>query len=105
MIWDAEDPGDDVVLKAGFSLAKALCVRQAKVRKAEATDFQSMDAAILAIETDAKRLESMKTWAQTINSHSGRILEEIHKMADGLESQVRLLKDATAGLKRSVDQV
>jgi hypothetical protein len=101
VIWDAEDSGSDVILKAGLSLTKALCVRQHTARRAEAADFQSVDAAILAIETEAARLAEIKTWSQTIKSNSGKILDEVRKMEDALEKQIQNLKNGVAGLKHT----
>lgn len=101
VIWDAEDSGADVILKAGLSLAKALCVRQHAARRAEAADFQSLDAAILAIETEAARLTEIKGWSKTIKSNSEKILDEVRKMEDALEKQIQYLKSGVSGLKNS----
>jgi len=103
VIWDAEDLSNDVILKAALSLAKALCVRQAKAREAEAADFQAIDCAILALEKEAKRLQKMNTWTETIKSNSGKILEEVRKMTEGLDQQIQVLRDATMGLKHGMD--
>lgn len=100
VVWDADDLSDDVMLKAALSLAKALCVRAAKTRTAEAADFETIDCAIIAIETEAKRLTKMKTWAQTISSNSEKILGEIQKMEDSLEKGINGLKDALIGLRQ-----
>jgi hypothetical protein len=104
VIWDAEDPSNDVIFKAALSLAKALCVREARLRTAEAADYEAVDAAVLAIETEASRLANMKTWTETMRSNSGKLLEEIRKLTDGLEEQLRALKNAIAGLRRSAVQ-
>lgn len=104
VVWDADDLGDDVMLKAALSLAKALCVRDAKTRTAEAADFETIDCAIIAIETEAKRLTKMKTWAQTISSNSEKILCETQKMEDNLDKGINRLKDALTGLRQSVVQ-
>lgn len=104
VVWDADDLSNDVVLKAALSLAKALCVREAKARDAEAADFQAIDAAILAIEKEAKRLEKVNTWTETIKSNSGKILDEVRKMTEGLHDQIERLRAATDGLKRATDQ-
>jgi len=50
VVWDAEQIESDVILKAGLSLAKALCVRQAKQCQAEDGNWDNMDAAILVLE-------------------------------------------------------
>ena len=88
-----------MVLRAGLSLAKALCVRQAKEREAEDGNWDNMDAAILELEQEAKRLSSMKTWTETIQSNSGKILEEVRKMATNLEKQIAVLRESVAALK------
>ena len=51
VVWDADRIESDVILRAGLSLAKALCVRQAKERQAEDGNWDDMDAAILGLET------------------------------------------------------
>jgi len=99
VVWDADQTESDVILKAGFSLAKALCVRQARERQAEDGNWDNMDAAILALEKEAARLGSMKTMTETIQSHSGKILEEVRKMTEGLERQTAVLRESVATLK------
>jgi len=104
VVWDADDIGNDVILKSALCLAKALCVRESKTREAEAADFQAIDNAILVIEKEAKRLESMKTWTETITSNSGKMLDEIRKMGTALDRQMQILREAVAGLKSSAVQ-
>lgn len=104
VIWDADDISNDVILKSALCLAKALCVRESKTRDAEAADFQAIDNAILAIEKEAKRLESMKTWTETITSNGGKILDEIRKMSAALDRQMQILREALSGLKDSSAQ-
>jgi len=103
VIWDADDLSNDVILKAALSLAKALCVRESSTREAEAADFQAIDAAILEIEKEAKRLGKITTWTETIKSNSGKILDEVRKMTESLGQQIQILRQATVGLKQSLD--
>jgi hypothetical protein len=104
VIWDADDIGNDVILKSALSLAKALCVRESKTREAEAADFQAIDNAVLAIEKEANRLESMKTWTETITNNGGKLLDEIRKMNAALDRQVQILREALSGLKETAAQ-
>jgi hypothetical protein len=104
VIWDADDIGNDVILKSALCLAKALCVRESKTREAEAADFHAIDNAILAIEKEAMRLESMKTWTETITNNSGKILDEIRKMSAALDRQMQILREALSALKESAVQ-
>ena len=98
VVWDADDPGSDVILKSALSLAKAMCVREAFKRSAEAAEFEAIDFAILAIEKEAKRLDEMRKWTETIKANSDKVLESVRKMADGLQSQVARLREAVEGL-------
>jgi hypothetical protein len=101
LVWDADKIESDVILKAGLSLAKALCVRQQKERNAEEGNWDDMDAAILAVEKEVTRLAKMKTWTETIQSNSGRILDEVRKMAANLERQIGVLRESVDALKHS----
>lgn len=98
VVWDANDVGSDVILKSALSLAKAMCVREASKRSAEAAEFEAIDAAILAIEKEAKRLDEMRRWTETIKNNSDKVLEAVRKMADGLQVQGKKLRDAIDGL-------
>jgi hypothetical protein len=101
VVWDADRVESDVILRAGLSLAKALCVRQAREREVEDGNWNNMDAAIVVLEQEAKRLSSMKTWTETIQSNSGKILKEVRTMATNLEDQITVLRESVAALKRS----
>jgi hypothetical protein len=60
-----------------------------------------VSSAILAIETEAARLGGMKSWTETIQSNSSKLLEEIRKLTERLEREVQNLKDVIAGLRES----
>jgi hypothetical protein len=79
---------------------KALCVRQQKERDDKEGNWEDIDAAILAVEKEAARLANMKTWTETIQSNSGKILEEVRKMTDNLEKQIVVLRDSVETLRR-----
>jgi hypothetical protein len=100
-VWDADKIESDVILRAGLSLAKALCVRQQRERNAEEGNWDDMDAAILAVEKEAERLAKMNTMTETIHSNSGKILNEVRIMAANLEKQVGALRESASALKRT----
>jgi hypothetical protein len=101
VVWDADDIGSDIILKTALSLAKALCFRESTKRSAEAAEFEAIDKSILAIEKEARRLDQMKKWAETIKSNSDKILDEVRKMAVGLETHVGVLREAISGIEAS----
>ena len=100
LVWDADKIESDVILRAGLSLAKALCVRQQKNRDDVEGNWEDIDTAILAVEKEAGRLTSMKIWTETIQSNSGKILDEVRKMADNLEKQVAVLRENVETLRQ-----
>jgi hypothetical protein len=63
VVWDAERVESDVILRAGLSVAKALCVRQVKERQAEDGNWDRVEAAILTLEHEAMpRMLSEVKW-------------------------------------------
>jgi hypothetical protein len=42
----------------------------------------------------------MKTWTETIQPNSGKILDEVRKMTDNLEKQIVVLRDSVEILRR-----
>jgi hypothetical protein len=101
VVWDADRVESDVILRAGLSLAKALCVRHARERQAEDGNWDNVDAAILALEGEAARLGKMKTWTETIQTNSGKVLEELRKMTALLERQTEVLRESVAALRQA----
>jgi hypothetical protein len=99
VVWDADKLDSDVILRAGLLLAKALCVRLRKEQDAEEGNWSDLDSAILAIEKESGRLASMKTWTETIQTNSGKILDELRKMTTNLEKQIGILRESVAALK------
>jgi hypothetical protein len=100
VVWDAQRLESDVVLRAGLSLAKALSVRKQRGRNKDAGDWAQVDAAVLAVEKEAGRLTQMKTWTETIQSNSGKLLDEIRKMTNNLEAQISVLRESVETLKQ-----
>jgi hypothetical protein len=100
LVWDAQKIESDVILRAGLSLAKALCVRKQKGLDENEGDWEQVDSAILAVEKEVVRLAKMRTWTETIQSHSGNIVEEIRKMTSSLERQITVLRESTEALRQ-----
>ena len=101
VVWDAQRIESDVVLRAGLSLAKALCVRKQRERDKNDSNWEEVDAAVLAVEKEVNRIGQMKTWTETIQSHSGKLLDEFRKMTNNLEAQIVVLRESVETLKLS----
>jgi hypothetical protein len=101
VVWDAQSIESDVILRAGLSLAKALCVRKQRERDKNDSNWEEVDAAVLAVEKEVNRIGQMKTWTETIQLHSGKLLEEFRKMTNNLEVQIAVLRESVETLKLS----
>jgi len=101
VVWDAQKIESDIILRAGLSLAKALCVRKQRERDKNESNWEEVDAAVLAVEKEVNRIEQMRTWTETIESNSGKILDELRKMTNSLERQIAVLRESVETLKQS----
>ena len=100
VVWDAEDCATDAYLKAGFEIARAICVREGRAAEQE-LDFTAIDKAILDIEKRAQNLASIGTYAETIKSSSQKILKRVANDRTALEKQVQLLREFTQDLRQA----
>jgi hypothetical protein len=99
VVWDAEDPGSDVLLAAGLSVARALCTRAAAQREAREADFSALDAALREIERQAGGFDEITTLTQTIQGHSEKILKRARIMREGLAAQLEILEENLGRLR------
>ena len=105
VIWDAEDPGSDLFLKVGLTLAKALCIRAGRQSKAQAADFDTIMAAILEVEKQTQSLDEITKSSDTIRSATDKISDRVRIAKNKLERQVEQLKEKFADLKSTSRRV
>ena len=99
-VWDPEDVSTDIYLRAAFSLARALCVRDTRLNDSTEADFTELDRAILEIEKRAGGLSDIETWTKTIQSNAEKVLTRISTSRKSLLRQVEVLGERTADLRR-----
>jgi hypothetical protein len=99
VVWDSEDPASDALLKAAFSLARALVVREARGSAEAGEALRQIEAQARAVERQAGYLGEMKTWAETIKNNgtkiadrAGRMQEELQAAAVSLDQQLLTLR-------------
>ena len=96
--WDSEDELSDVVLDAGLSVAKALCVQDQSQSNAVGTEIEEIQKAVLEIERQANGLEEIKKSAETIDKQVTRILDRARIVRNGLDRQVGILNEKIENL-------
>jgi hypothetical protein len=99
VVWDPEDRATDLVLRAAYSTARALAVREAAGEEAHEVAAE-IEKAVRAIEKRIEHLVSVKTWAETIESNSRKIQDSVRKVHEELEEQVKAIDTQVGALKR-----
>lgn len=102
VVWDAEDITSDIHVRAAMMVARALSIRNARARTEETADLDALDKSILELEREARRLGEIRKWTETIRSNSGKVLEEVAKMTEGVQKQIDCLRQTASALRGAV---
>lgn len=97
--WDAENPDTDVILRAGFMVAKALCVRAHQHYQEDVASFQEIDASIEAIRKQLQGLEEIATLATTVSNNGEKIKTRVRIMSDEVERRLQALVSNASKLR------
>jgi hypothetical protein len=102
VVWDPEDPASDLYVKAAYSVARALVIRETHESAESKAAVAEIEKATLAIEKQLEDLGQIKTWADTvmnngekISKRAGKLQEELSKQVETLNSQITALKSST----------
>lgn len=98
--WDPEDPQLDWVLRAAYSVARALVVRERVADSDSAAAVHEIEATVRAIEKHLKRVADIKKFAETTVTAGDKIVREADKMAKELQAQIEALDEQVAALRR-----
>ena len=102
VVWDAEDAATDLYFRVGLTLAKALCIRAAEQRRAQAVDFSALDAAVLEVAKRSADLDKLNGWSETIRGNSDKIMDHVRIARTALDRQVKLVQEHLSDLKQSL---
>ncbi len=91
VVWDADDPATDVRLKAGYLLAKALCVRASRHEAQDAASFAEIDACIESIRKQIAGFDEIRVSARTVISGGERIANRARLMEDEIGKRIAAL--------------
>lgn len=100
VMWDSEDPETDVILTAGLSLARALCVRLAAETKKVDVDIEEIVRAVLDVEKQAQGLDEIRTSAQSIRNAADKIENRARIVGEGLARSVKSLNVEMESVKQ-----
>ena len=92
VVWDSEDPGTDVYLKAAMSIARALVVEHHRSFDQSAEGLRDVEESIRAIERLVTAVESIAHDARNIVKKGTRIGKAADGVRERLGEEVERLK-------------
>lgn len=99
LVWDCEDAATDVILNAGISLARALCVSAGADRHEIDIDLERMQRAMLDVEKQVQGLEDIRKNAQSIRSCADKIEDRARLVSENIERATRILNEEAEGIR------
>ncbi len=99
VVWDADDPASDLVVRVAYSLARALAVRERASGESLAA-LGELEQAARGIERQIGYLDDVRKWAETVKGHGEKIAERSARMIDDLRQDVERLDAQIASMRR-----
>jgi hypothetical protein len=102
IVWNADDPGADLVVRAAYSLARALAVREKRTDTDAQEAIAEIEGAARAIEKQIAYLDDVRKWAETVKGHGEKIADRTSKMAEELARDVERLDAQVSAMRTGV---
>jgi hypothetical protein len=99
IVWDAEDPASDVVVRAAYSVSRALAIRERRNDRESEAALAELERAARGVERQIAYLDDVRRWTETVKGHSDKILERSARMAEDLRRDVARLDAQIAAMR------
>jgi len=99
VVWDADGPDSDIILRVGLILAKALSVREGARSNTETASFKVIDAAIEVIRKQTEYFDELLTSSNTIESANNRTRQRVGLMKANIINEIEKLADQLGNMK------
>lgn len=100
IVWDAEDEGSDLLLRAGLMVAKSICIRTNAAAQGRCVELAEMESAVRTIEKQCDKFETIRTRCHSIKSAADVIVQQSDIGQREILRQIAELDEHLAGLKR-----
>ena len=102
VVWDAEDPASDLIVKAAYSLARGILAVLAKSGPTRrfSTAVVEIEHAARSVERQVGYLDDVRKWAETVKGHGEKIIERTSRMAEELRRDVERLDSQVASMRK-----
>ena len=99
VVWDAEDPASDLSVRAAYSLARALAVRERRNDRQAVALVSEIERAARGIERQVGQMAEIRRWAETVKGHGEKIADRSLRVAEQLRGDVRTLDGLVAAIR------
>jgi hypothetical protein len=89
--WDPDNVNSDLNIKAAYSVARALVIRENHESVENEEALKAIDLATRSIEKQLEHLDQIKTWAETAKTSGAKIADRAVKMRQDLAEEVDAL--------------
>jgi hypothetical protein len=100
VVWDADEPASDLTMRAAYSLARALAVREHRTDQESQEAIAEIELAARGVERQIGFLSEVRRWAETVKGHGEKIVDRTGRMMEELKHDVARL-DAQVAQMRS----
>jgi hypothetical protein len=104
VVWDTEDSASDLVVKAAYSLARALAVREKRSDKAAQAAVIEIERSARNVERQVGYLDDVRKWAETVKGHGEKIIDRSTRMAEELRRDVERLDSQVAAMRKEREE-
>jgi hypothetical protein len=101
VVWDADDRASDLVVRAAYSLARALAVRERRTDEAAQEAVAEVERSARNVEKQIGFLDDVRKWAETVKGHGEKIIERSVRMSEELRRDVERLDDQIASMRKA----
>jgi hypothetical protein len=98
VVWDAEDPQTDFLLKAAISVARMIAVQDRRVTEEATADIAEMQAAIDALCRDVGILDEIVKCASAAQNHCEKIVSKAGGLKKKIDASLAELQTHVQGL-------
>jgi hypothetical protein len=98
--WDAEDPGDELVVRVAYSALKAIAVQEVARAENDADAVQEIEGVVTTLTKQLALLAAIKTSAETSRRGMEKILKSVETMRSAIEASIESLEAAAAALRK-----
>ena len=91
--WDPEDSGQEVLIAAAYTTARALALRVREVSGEAEVAAKEIERATRTIEKQIRHLAEIHKMAETTRSHSEKISDRVRRMRADLEVEIARIDD------------